>query len=206
VLDLWPNTSQHKAYEPEGQTKYLNRAHNDSVQTVVGGGGAILASVTLVGLGAYLIDNVQASGVGGPAFTFAEANTAATNILARLDANQTLLLADIDAVLNAVVAGSELTTAGGSASTGSVVDLLKVLANGYYEVPAGSVLDTDGSTFNTVVSGSFDDTKYKATVQGAAFDLSNTVGYLSKWKAATFTWNGTVGAAITIYDNTGAIL
>lgn len=208
VLDLWPNSSQHMVYEPEGQTKYLNRADSTAVTTQVGGGGAILAAGDLTGIGAYLIDHVEAGGLaaGTAALTAAQANACAVGLLARLDANLSMTLAAVNAVLSAVVAATELTNGGGSASTGVLEELLTVLAGGYYEVPSGSILDTNGTTFNPIVSGSFDTTKFKPTVQGAAFEISNRWGYLSKWKAATFSYKGVVGAAVTVYDDTGAVL
>ena len=60
VLDLKPNTSQRNlVYDTPGQTKYLNRFQNETVQTIVGGGGAILMRQDTKGLAAYLIDHVE---------------------------------------------------------------------------------------------------------------------------------------------------
>lgn len=72
-------------------------------------------------------------------WTSATAAAAATALIARLDAGSTLRLADINTVLDGVVSDTELTNAGGSASGGSVADILDLLAGRGYQIPAGSV-------------------------------------------------------------------
>lgn len=210
VLDLWPNVSQRNAaIDPQGQTKYLHQAYRDLVTTYVGGGGAILASTDLRGIGAYLIDHVEALGLaaGTAAMTFAEANTAQTAILVRLFAGNTLTLADINAILTAACGGgTELTNAGGSNSTGSLAELLKVCAGALYTVPQGSVLDLNGATFNPAVSGTFAASSYRDTVLGAPFEISNLMGTLSKWRDPTYTYHGITAPAVVCYDGTGAVL
>lgn len=203
VLDLWPNESQRNyIYDPRGQTKYLSRADTSAVRTVAGGGGAILAAVELTGLAAYFIDHVEV-GAAGPAMTASEADTAAAAVLAIVDAGTACDLAAIDGALNGAAAGASLT---GNTSTGSVAEVLKVLSGGVYTVPAGSVLDTDGSTFNTAVSGAFDDGQYIETVQSGAFEVSLRRGHLAGMLRADFDYKGVAGAAIVIYDDAGALV
>ncbi len=70
-------------------------------------------------------------------------------IVARLDSGQPMALANINTVLLAQ-AGAELTNAGGSQSTGSVIDILACLAGRIYRAP---VKDTTGrANVNDVTS------------------------------------------------------
>lgn len=210
VTDLHPNSSQkNQVYDGASQgPKYLNRFDATAVTTSVGGGGAILAARDLTGIGAYLIDHVEAGGLaaGLAALTFAEANSAAAAIAAIADAGTALTLAAVNAAIAGVVADTELTSVGGSASTGSLEGLLRVMAGGVYTVPAGSVLDTDGSTFNPVVSGSFDDGKDLQLLNTSSFIISNDRGQIAKLKSASFSYLGTAGAVVACYDNTGAVI
>lgn len=209
VLDLAPNESQRNSVlDTPGQTKYLNRFQNDTVATVVGAGGSIRAARELKGLAAYLIDHVEAGGLaaGVDALTYTEANAAAAAIVAVANAGTVLLLANMNSAIAGVVADTELTNDGGSASTGSVEEVLMILSGDEYVVPAGAILDTDGSTFNPVVSGSFTANVNRPLYATGAFTLSLHLGQLAALKAATFSYLGTAGAAIAVYDSTGAVL
>lgn len=204
VLDLNPNESQRNlVYEPPGQTKYLNRFQNDTVTTVVSG-GAILARGNLKGVAAYLIDHVEAGGLGAglAALTATEANDAATAIIALVDAGSDVDIASVNAAIAGVVADSEL-VATTSASTGNLEELLRILAGAEYVVPTGSILDTDGSTFNPVVSGSFTTGVEREIFNTSHFLLSSNIGELFEMKQATFDYLGTAAPAVVVYDNTG---
>jgi hypothetical protein len=115
-------------------------------------------------------------------------------------------LADVNAALSAVVPGTELTTAGGSASTGSPEDLILVLAGAVYTVLAGSTLEDGGNNFEATVSGMFEREKYRDLYAGVFFSLSNSEGHLAKLKSSDFTYRGVAGAAVVVYDATGAVL
>lgn len=206
VLDLQPNTSlKDRLYDPPSQSKYLNRVTSDSVATV--GTTPVATRADYRGLAAYLIDHIEAGGLaaGTAAFTAAQANTAAAAIIAEVDAGNALTLADINTVLAGVVADTELTSGGGSASTGSVEEVLRILAGGEYLLPAGSSVDSDGSTFVAAVAGSFVESD-RETLETSSFLLSNDSGQLATLKGATFSYGGTAGAAVVIYDNTGALV
>jgi hypothetical protein len=102
-----------------------------------------------------LLRNVQADGAGGGALTFAEAKAAASSILARVYARGTLTLAVINGFLVAAAgAGTELTDAGGSDSTGSVEDILKILAGETYIVSAGTQIEDGAGAFVPVLGDS----------------------------------------------------
>jgi len=203
VLDLRPNTSQRNLiYDPDGQSKYLRQPENDTVVTAQPGGGgtAIITVGTLSGLAAYIIDNVATG--AGDAMTAAEANAAAASILAAMRAGTAMGLAAVNVLLAAAAAGSTLTAGG---STGSLADLLQVLAGGEYVVPAGSIVDTNGTTFNTVVSGALTSGVYLTTYLTGALRISVGEGRLSKMTDAAFEYAGVTGEAAVVYDDAGAI-
>lgn len=70
-------------------------------------------------------------------WTGSSIKTVADLLMARVDAGSAMALADINTILQANV-GAELTAAGGSQSTGAVVDILEILAGREYSLPAGS--------------------------------------------------------------------
>lgn len=207
VTDLEPNESQRNlVYTTPGQGPlYLRRG--DSTAAVTSGASPIIAARDLTGLAAYLIDHVEAGGLalGTAALTAAEANSAAAAIVALVNAGSAVTIAAVNAAIAGVVADSEL-VATTSASTGDLEELISILAGRVYTVPSGSVLDSDGSTFEATVSGSFDDSTFRFTYNTSSFILSNNTGQISKLKAATFSYLGTAGAAVVCYSNTGAVL
>jgi hypothetical protein len=208
VLDLNPNTSQRNlVYEPPGQTKYIRRADNDTVATVALGGDDVTRAA-YAGVAAYLLDHVESGGLaaGTGALTDANANTIAVNIVAAMDAGAAMTLAAVNVLIAATAANSELTNAGGSASTGTLADLLKILAGGEYVVPAGSVTETPTGTFNPVVSGAFTTGQFRHTYDAGALNISLGEGHLADFVAATFEYAGTAGAALVVYSDTGAVM
>lgn len=200
ILDLVPNTSlRNSIYDPQGQTKYVDRAQNDTVAT--SGGATAVTSAEYKGVAAYLIDNVEDT-PNGDALTAAQANTIALAIIAALDAGSAMTLVAVDALIAATVAGSGLATGN---STGSIADVLKILAGGEYVLPAGSTTQT-GGVFNVTVSGAFTTGQYRATYDTGAFQISLGDGYLARLLESTFDYEGTAGAAVVVYSDTGALL
>lgn len=200
ILDLVPNTSlRNSIYDPQGQTKYVDRCQNDTVAT--SGGVTATTSAEYKGIAAYLIDNVEDT-PNGDALTAAQANTIALAIVAALDAGSAMTLVAVDALIAATVAGSGLATGN---STGSITDVLKILAGGEYVLPAGSTTQT-ASVFNVTVSGAFTTGQYRATYDTGAFQISLGDGYLARLLEATFDYEGTAGAAVVVYSDTGALL
>lgn len=206
VLDLRPNTSQRNLiYEPPGQTKYVNRCASDAVAT--SGAGPITTVAEYKGLAAYLIDRVENSGAGGdPALTAAEANSIAAAIQARCDAGSTLELADINTLINAPagVSGSDLDGTLGN-STGTVADILRILAGGEYVVPAGTQVEDGANAFDATVSGAFTSGQYRETYSTGSLAISFGEGALSELTAGTFEYLGTAGAALVVYADDGTL-
>lgn len=208
VLDLVPrsDTRVFPYTARDGQTKYVRRGTNSTV--VTSGAGPIVTVGTLTGLGAYLIDNVESGGLGAGvlALTATQANTIATALQARVDAGSSMTLADVNATIQATVADTELTSAGGSLSTGSLEELLRICAGAPYTVPAGSEVETVGNVKSTV-KGSFG-TDYRETYETGAFTLSLVEGHLERMRNAAFEVGAglAAGAAVVCYDASGNVL
>lgn len=226
VLDLKPNSSQPgnvltlasttDSGIQSGQTGYLTfGAQNDTVVLTATGGGAFSTSSVLNGLAAYLIDNVN-NVTGNAALTAARANNIAARILARVAAGSALTLADINVAIRAeggVGAGSTLNGAGGTFSTGTVVEVLRVLSGEAYRVPAAAAVIGAGGVFPGggahARTGAFlarSATGYRAVrrfYNTGALARSVLVGSLSKLTAATYAWinpaftYGAAGTALT---------
>lgn len=198
VLDLYPNTSlRNQIYDPVGQTKYVNRVVNDTV----GLNASFETSAEYKGLAAYLLDNVEDT-PNGDALTAAQANTIAAAIIAAMDAGSASTLVAVDALIAATVAGSGLATGN---STGAIADVLKILAGGEYVLPAGEAVQS-GGVFVVGPRGSFTTGQYRATYDGFALSASLGEGALSEFTSATYEYGGTTGAALIVYDDTGAIM
>jgi len=204
VVDLKPNTSQRNIpYEPGmGQTGYIrNIPTSDTVATT--GAGPIVTNAQYCGLAAYLIDHVEDSST--TAITAAVANTAAATIIARPQAGLTVTLANINAAL--VAAGATVgtgLTAGNS--TGSLADVLSILQGKGYCLPGGAQVEDAGNLFDPTVSGYFSDSEVIRTYYDTGyFKISFGEGNLSSLLSSTFTYEGSAGAAITVYNNDGTL-
>jgi hypothetical protein len=206
VTDLWPNKSQTNPVidPPAVGPLYINAVTTATVTL----SGAFAFTKAVAGLAAYLVANVQALGAGGAALTPTEANTAAAAIIAAMRAGSALSLAAINALLVAAAgAGTELTTAGGSLSTGAVSDVLRILAGIAYTVPSGTVVEAAGvfapqagaAAFN---AANFADHKDILSTD-SSFYASLQYGKLAGFKAATFSYKGVTGSALTVYDDAG---
>jgi len=205
VLDLQPNTSQRNLiYDPPGQTKYVNHCDNDTVATT-NVGGVITTNAAYTGVAAYLIDNIESGGLaaGTGALTAANANTIALALIARMAAGNTMTLAAANNIIQLTVINTELSSAGGSASTGTITELLQILAGDIYTVPAGTTVEAAGVA--ALNNGSFGTTTYRSTYDTGSLKISFSEGSLSEMVAATFTYLGTASAAVVVYDDTGAI-
>lgn len=202
VLDLKPNTSQRSLiYDPgDGQTKYINRVQNDTVATAAP--GAVVTVAEYKGVAAWLIDSIEDT-PNGDALTAAQANTIAAALIARLDTGVSMSVSDVNSVIAATVTGAGI---GVGSSDGTLAQLLSILAGAEYVLPAGSTVDDDGSTYTTGQAGAFTSGQAKTTYNTGAFKISVGEGYLSELKAATFSYAGTAGAAVSVLDDDGSLL
>lgn len=164
VLDLKPNATPSKGsriYDgaPQGgyQTFYLLDGINANVATQAGaaGGASLDVAGDTYGLSAYLIDRVEDT-TGTESLTAAEANAIAALIEQDVADGVALTLARINVHINTPVgvAGSDLDGTLGN-STGSVEEVLRILAGERYKVPALSQVRTNPGAFDATQRGFF---------------------------------------------------
>ncbi len=165
VLDLKPHPTPSqgmRVYEniSQGgyQTFYLLDGTNTAVTTVAGAaGGASLdtPAAAVYGLSAYLLDHVKDT-TNTESLTAAEAVTISGLIEADVSTGTALTLARINVHINtpAGVAGSDLDGTLGQ-STGSVEEVLRILAGERWRIPASSQVRVNAGTFDPVVRGGF---------------------------------------------------
>lgn len=150
ILDLAPNTSlRNLIIDAPGQTRYLNRVVVDNLVQFSTTTGFI--GRELDGLGAYIVDRVDAGGLT----TWDTANlTAVTDaIIARMDGGLELTEAEVNAILGPVTTGSSLS---GGNSTGDLGELLSILSGRVYRIPEGAAIATVGPlAWNPAQVGSF---------------------------------------------------
>jgi len=214
LLDLEPNTSQRNpTLTAQGETGYLSHLpQNDTVVTT--GVGPIVTSAAYMGLAAYLIDNVENVGGGNISLTAAEAIQIAGIALGAVVAGSDVTLANINIAINvpAGVSNSDLNgVVLNSFSTGTVVEVLRMLAGEVYKLPAASevagiaaafpgtgVLHTPLGSF--VASTDTDYRNVRTALATGAVNLSALSGNLSHLRAGTYTFlnpSFTYGAAGT---------
>jgi len=207
ITDLWPNKSQYNPVidPPAIGPLYINAPVTNTVTL----SGAFAFVADTVGLAAYLTVNVQRAGGGGSALLPANATNMANAIITRMRSGLSLALADINALLAGVVAGTVL-TGGGSLSTGAVADVLRILSGTPYTVPAGTTVEAAGvftpqgspAAFN---ANNFNDSFPIILPTDDSFYKSLSYGKINGFKDSGFVYLGTAGAAITVYDNAGGV-
>lgn len=156
LTDLRPNTSQRIfSYDLVGQSGYvipMNTVQNAAITALVasdpdgaGGNTHLSTANTEYGLRAYLRDRVNVNpGALNRSMTVVEAAATANALLDRMAAGSSLLLTDINTVINANCAGadSDLTGVGaGSKSFGAVSDVLRIMSGDVYRVRANTVVE-----------------------------------------------------------------
>lgn len=204
VLDLRPNVSnKNSVLEPGlGETKYV--VPRPSVETVVtAGAGPIITAGTFGGLSAYLIDHVE-NNAANQALTAAQANTAATTIRALPGAGSAVTLAAVDAAIIAAGAGVGTGLTAGN-STGSLAEVLQILAGREYVLPDGSQVEDAGNLFDPAIAGSFTSPSRYTNLTGSLL-ISIGEGNLSRMLLSTFNYLDVAGAAVVVYDDTGAVM
>jgi len=149
ILDLKPNSSNRNLiYEPEGQTKYVNRATNEAV---LGNTNGTVRENTN-GLRAYIADRMDPAALGGGVWSTADLALAANALLAEVDAGNALTTAAVNAALLAALGAAVGIGIGGS--TAVLTELLSVLAGRGYLLPAGSI-KLVGGVWDAVQRGNF---------------------------------------------------
>lgn len=205
VSDLWPNKSKTwGGGNPVAQgPRYLRKPVNETVVTTANAGQRTITN-TVSGLAAYLIANIENQGVGTPAITATQANTIAAALLTRMRTGAAMAEANMNTVIAATVALSGI---GIGNSTASVPEILSILSGQDYTLPAGYEVQDAGAAFVPMVDNDayfdFDTMSYLLGTDSLL--ISADAGSLSKLSNPSFSYNGTTGAAVVIYDDTGAV-
>lgn len=144
LLDLKPPSTKSQGMQvfdgvTDGQTGYLTHlVQNDTVATTDVAGRT--TDAVYYGLSAYIIDNVE-NGLDDDTLTDAQVAAVASAILLRAATGLGLSLAQINTAINSVAGVSAADLDGtASASTGTVEELLRVLAGEVYRLPAASAV------------------------------------------------------------------
>lgn len=215
VTDLWPNKSQaNAAIDPYPQgPRYVSQIIAPVLPTLTSTGGSQRQfGVAQSGLSAFLLVNAKiAAGAPNPALTPAQALLCANALVTQMRAGNGLSLAQINAAMQAVVANATLQD---TAPTASVVpNLLRVLSGATYTVPAGTEIQTGAGAWAAQASPAafnaacFDFNTYvDVNVADSSFYISLAQGKLNGFTSSSFNYKGTLGAALVVYDNAGAVI
>ena len=217
ITDLFPNKSQSNAViTPRFQGPYYFRPVDTSAGALVDLPVLDLAldiDAEVSGLAAYFLAVVE-DDANTTHISPAEARDIGSDMTARMEFGLPLTLSDINTSIEGVVgAGSELTNAGGSNSTGSVLEVLQILCGAKtFTLPVGHSVGDDG---NGNAFTPFAD----ADAQASAF--SDVAGYTSipavhssfyisarsgQIKRAQLNLNYNNLPAIVAYDDDGSIV
>jgi hypothetical protein len=213
VTDLWPNKSQsNPSIDPYPQgPRYVSQPAAPALATLVTGPLATKTfGVAQSGLSAFLLVNAKvAAGAPNPALTPAQALLCANALVTEMRLGNALGLAQINAAMAAVVANAALQ----GVATSVVPDLLRVLSGATYTVPAGTVIQSGAGAW--VAQGSpaafnaacYDFSTYvDVNVADSSFYISLAQGKLNGFTSSAFSYKGTTGAALVVYDNAGAVI
>ena len=136
-------------------------------------------------------------------WTAVQLNAAAAAVQALVDAGSAVTTVAINAAINGVagVSGVSILSAG---STSTLRQVLEILAGRQYALPAGTTKDATGQSWDTTPAGSFDE-PFTTNYNTDAFQLSFYTGNLKLCRSSTFTYDGTAGAAISVYADDGTL-
>jgi hypothetical protein len=143
--------------------------------------------------------------VSAVTITVTVANAAAQDIIDILDAGTDLGITEINAALISGGAGAG-TTLTADGSSGRVVDILKILSGRTYTLPSGS---TVGALSAAAELGSFSTLAadgLRQVYSTGALQISCGEGQLAAYADNTFTYGGTAGRLLAVYDQSGNVL
>lgn len=216
ITDLFPNATQaNLVNDPRPQGPFYVRVANIGAigrtrPIIKVNADTSLAFLTRCnGLVAYLIANVEADPNGAAdALTVVEAEEIAQGILARVQDGLALDLNGINGVCNGVSAGSGLDQGD---STGSVAEVLAILAGEDYIVNAGTPIQDAGGDFaNGIAPGSLGTTMRTLVPQDSSWKISFSEGVLGGLVGAqdankAFAGVKSATPLLTVYNDDGTI-
>ena len=224
ITDLFPNATQsNPGIDPRPQGPFYVRVPNIGasgqtrpfIKTNTDGSLEFLKRCN--GLVAYLIAHVEADPGGnagdGPALTVVEAEAVADLIITRVRAGGTVTLANVNDDLTAVAGGAtDLDgAAGNSNSTGSLAEVLAILAGEDYIINGGVSIQTAGGVFAPVIApGTLGTTMRTLVPNDSSWKISFSEGVLSGLTGvqnANRAFAGVKSATplLTVYNDDGTI-
>jgi hypothetical protein len=228
ITDLFPNATQsNPGIDPRPQGPFYVRVPNigasgqDRPFIKTNADGSLEFLKRCNGLVAYLIAHVEANpgaNVGGnagdgSALTVVQAEAVVDLILARVRAGGTVTLANVNADLTAEAGGAtDLDgAAGNSNSTGSLVEVLAILAGEDYIINGGVSIQTAGGVFAPVIApGTLGTTMRTLVPNDSSWKISFSEGVLSGLTGvqdANRAFAGVKSATplLTVYNDDGTI-
>ena len=145
ITDLFPHKTQSSAVlTPNFKGPTYLYAHGRDLTETVALDGNFATTTDLTGLAVYLLTTIEDDAGGSTAITAAMANDSADDIIARMEAGQTLTESDINAILLNQTGGANGIGIGNS--TASVLEILQIVS-GYkvYSVAAGQDVQNGGA-------------------------------------------------------------
>lgn len=198
ITDFWPSRSQaNPVVDPAPQgPRYLRQPEN-TLPVVT----ALAVAREVSGLAAYLLVTVDADGAN---FTGAQAKAAADAIITAMRAGDALAEADINDILDGVVAGAGIVGTGNSTAT--VGNILAILGGAKFVVPVGTDVD-DAYLTEAQQEALFDSDVYSPiNDQDSSFWLSLARGQLRKAISSRVSRTGAVlDPLVVVYLADGTI-
>ena len=176
---------------------------------------AVTTTQEVQGLAAYLMDKVENSGAGGiatggSALQPSEALDIATAIVAEKNAGNALTQSSLNSVISNTVTTVTESGVGLGNSTATVVEILRILSGEVYTLPSSSQIqkvDANRCFFDDTVRGSFaSPSRVRFTAKTGTLRISMGTGHLSVFTSSTYSYKGTTGRALVVYDDDGSVL
>lgn len=176
----------------------------DEVATEDPGDGSTVTSAEYSGLAAFLLDNCVDGG-DATAVSAADANTIAGLLFAEAVAGNALGSSEIETVLQGTDIGLTVAASGGDDFAEGV---LKCLAGFTYTVESGSEIAAIGGAASAAAGSFAKDSSRVGSQVNSSLSLTKSLasGQLAGFCDASFTYGGTAGAALVVYDDDGSVL
>ena len=219
ITDLFPNVSQRNLVnDPIGQGPFYVRVPNlgatgrlrPFIKTNSDGSLEFLQKCN--GLVAYLIANVEADPNGAAdALTVLEAEEIATSLVDSARNGATLTLAEINKIIQTTTADGELNDAGGTDSTGTVAEVLAILAGEDYIVNGGVPIQTAAGAFaDAIAPGTLGSTMRTLVANDSSWKISFSEGTLAGLVSnqpanLEFAGKKATTPLLTVYNDDGTI-
>jgi len=218
ITDLFPNKSQSSAViTPNFQGPYnfrpVDAQSADALVALPVLDVALDITTEVSGLATYFLAVVE-DDANTTHITPAQAKAIGVAVIDRMKVGSSLTLSDIDALIVASVgAGSELTNAGGSLSTGTVKQVLEILCGAKtFTLPVGHSVGDDGQAdaFTPFADASAQAAAFTAVTGYTSIPSTHDSFYMSarsgQIKTAQLNLNSNNQPVLVAYDDDGSVV